>query len=122
MSLALACQTVSADTACSAAVAAEAPTWQSAVWVQTVVWVLYVLHDPVGGLRSAVQILVFSVRRMLWIARCAVLCCVCATSGVVRSTKMTRTIVVRRDYLHYIKKYARCAADALLCGRELGCV
>jgi len=27
--------------------------------------------------------------------------------GVVRSTKMTRTIVVRRDYLHYIKKYAR---------------
>lgn len=31
---------------------------------------------------------------------------VCA--GVVKSTKMTRTIVVRRDYLHYIKKYARC--------------
>ena len=28
--------------------------------------------------------------------------------GVVRSTKMNRTIVVRRDYLHYIKKYARC--------------
>eukprot|EP00197_Chlamydomonas_leiostraca_P003590 CAMPEP_0202859518 /NCGR_PEP_ID=MMETSP1391-20130828/1588_1 /ASSEMBLY_ACC=CAM_ASM_000867 /TAXON_ID=1034604 /ORGANISM="Chlamydomonas leiostraca, Strain SAG 11-49" /LENGTH=156 /DNA_ID=CAMNT_0049538553 /DNA_START=52 /DNA_END=522 /DNA_ORIENTATION=+ len=28
-------------------------------------------------------------------------------TGVVRSTKMTRTIVVRRDYLHYIKKYAR---------------
>jgi small subunit ribosomal protein S11e len=27
---------------------------------------------------------------------------------VVKSTKMTRTIVVRRDYLHYIKKYARC--------------
>jgi hypothetical protein len=29
-------------------------------------------------------------------------------AGVVKSTKMTRTIVVRRDYLHYIKKYARC--------------
>ncbi|GFH25508.1 40S ribosomal protein S11, partial [Haematococcus lacustris] len=28
-------------------------------------------------------------------------------SGVVKSTKMTRTIVVRRDYLHYVKKYAR---------------
>jgi hypothetical protein len=27
--------------------------------------------------------------------------------GVVKSTKMNRTIVVRRDYLHYIKKYAR---------------
>jgi hypothetical protein len=38
-----------------------------------------------------------------------VLCCmfVCAPPGIVRSTKMTRTIVVRRDYLHYIKKYAR---------------
>jgi small subunit ribosomal protein S11e len=27
--------------------------------------------------------------------------------GVVKSTKMTRTIVVRRDYLHYVPKYAR---------------
>ena len=27
--------------------------------------------------------------------------------GVVTSTKMKRTIVVRRDYLHYIKKYNR---------------
>ena len=27
--------------------------------------------------------------------------------GVVISTKMTRTIVIRRDYLHYIKKYNR---------------
>lgn len=28
----------------------------------------------------------------------------------VKSTKMNRTIVVRRDYLHYIKKYqVRCA-------------
>eukprot|EP00877_Chromochloris_zofingiensis_P012080 jgi/Chrzof1/7125/Cz02g12020.t1 len=30
-----------------------------------------------------------------------------AIEGTVRSTKMNRTIVVRRDYLHYIKKYAR---------------
>ncbi|GLI58731.1 hypothetical protein VaNZ11_000485 [Volvox africanus] len=28
-------------------------------------------------------------------------------SGVVKSTKMNRTIIVRRDYLHYIKKYGR---------------
>lgn len=28
-------------------------------------------------------------------------------TGVVRSAKMQRTIVVRRDYLHYVKKYAR---------------
>ena len=28
-------------------------------------------------------------------------------TGVVRSTKMNRTLVVRRDYLHYVKKYAR---------------
>mmetsp|Transcript_42575 Transcript_42575/g.30744 ORF Transcript_42575/g.30744 Transcript_42575/m.30744 type:complete len:137 (+) Transcript_42575:174-584(+) len=27
--------------------------------------------------------------------------------GVVVSTKMNRTIVIRRDYLHYIKKYNR---------------
>lgn len=27
--------------------------------------------------------------------------------GVVISTKMARTIVIRRDYLHYIKKYNR---------------
>ena len=27
--------------------------------------------------------------------------------GVVVSTKMKRTIVIRRDYLHYIKKYNR---------------
>ena len=30
-----------------------------------------------------------------------------AIRGVVLSTKMTRTIVIRRDYLHYIKKYNR---------------
>lgn len=36
----------------------------------------------------------------------------CTTTGVVKSTKMNRTIVVRRDYLHYIKKYARCVAHA----------
>lgn len=28
-------------------------------------------------------------------------------TGIVKSTKMHRTIVVRRDYLHYIKKYQR---------------
>lgn len=28
-------------------------------------------------------------------------------SGVVIKTKMTRTIVIRRDYLHYIRKYNR---------------
>lgn len=27
--------------------------------------------------------------------------------GIVRSTKMKRTIIVRRDYLHYISKYRR---------------
>merc|ERR1719325_225435 len=27
--------------------------------------------------------------------------------GVVISTKMNRTLVIRRDYLHYIKKYNR---------------
>lgn len=28
-------------------------------------------------------------------------------SGTVVSTKMERTIIVRRDYLHYVKKYNR---------------
>merc|ERR1711990_814208 len=28
-------------------------------------------------------------------------------SGVVKSTKMKRTIIIRMDYLHYIKKYQR---------------
>ncbi|KXS14302.1 ribosomal protein S11-like protein [Gonapodya prolifera JEL478] len=28
-------------------------------------------------------------------------------TGVVRSTKMKRTIIIRRDYLHYIAKYNR---------------
>merc|ERR1711972_1265605 len=28
-------------------------------------------------------------------------------SGVVHSTKMKRTIIIRRDYLHYIVKYQR---------------
>lgn len=28
-------------------------------------------------------------------------------TGVVRSTKMQRTIIIRRDYLHYINKYNR---------------
>lgn len=30
-------------------------------------------------------------------------------AGVVKSTKMNRTIIVRRDYLHFVKKYGRCA-------------
>lgn len=28
-------------------------------------------------------------------------------SGVVRSSKMKRTIVIRRDYLHFVRKYQR---------------
>lgn len=28
-------------------------------------------------------------------------------TGIVKSTKMNRTVSVRRDYLHYIKKYNR---------------
>jgi len=28
-------------------------------------------------------------------------------TGIVKSKKMKRTIVIRRDYLHYIKKYKR---------------
>jgi Ribosomal_S17 N-terminal len=30
-------------------------------------------------------------------------------SGTVKSTKMNRTLIVRRNYLHFIKKYQRCA-------------
>lgn len=49
-------------------------------------------------------------------ASCRVRCCECTTcdvhrtpldTGIVKSTKMHRTIIVRRDYLHYIKKYQR---------------
>ena len=29
-------------------------------------------------------------------------------SGTVKSTKMNRTLIVRRNYLHFIKKYQRC--------------
>lgn len=29
-------------------------------------------------------------------------------TGKVVSTKMTRTIIIRRDYLHYIPKYSTC--------------
>mmetsp|Transcript_39904 Transcript_39904/g.55476 ORF Transcript_39904/g.55476 Transcript_39904/m.55476 type:complete len:158 (+) Transcript_39904:57-530(+) len=28
-------------------------------------------------------------------------------SGIVRSTKMKRTLVIRRDYLHFVRKYQR---------------
>merc|ERR1719156_477857 len=31
----------------------------------------------------------------------------CPLTGVVHSTKMNRTIILRRDYLHFIKKYQR---------------
>ncbi len=31
----------------------------------------------------------------------------CASTGVVTKMKMQRTIVIRRDYLHYIRKYNR---------------
>jgi hypothetical protein len=34
-------------------------------------------------------------------------CCHVYGAGVVKSTKMNRTITIRRDYLHYIKKYGR---------------
>ena len=30
-------------------------------------------------------------------------------SGIVKSTKMNKTIIVRRNYVHFIKKYARYA-------------
>lgn len=33
-------------------------------------------------------------------------------AGVIKSSKMVRTIIVRRDYLHYIPKYARCVASS----------
>jgi hypothetical protein len=32
-------------------------------------------------------------------------------TGKVVSTKMTRTIIIRRDYLHYIAKYSGCSCD-----------
>lgn len=32
-------------------------------------------------------------------------------TGKVVSTKMTRTIVIRRDYLHYVPKYSACYRD-----------
>lgn len=30
-----------------------------------------------------------------------------AATGIVKSTKMHRTIIVRRNYAHYIRKYGR---------------
>ena len=33
----------------------------------------------------------------------------CLHAGIVKSTKMTRTIIVRRNYAHFIKKYSRSA-------------
>lgn len=34
-------------------------------------------------------------------------------TGRVVSTKMTRTIIIRRDYLHYIPKYSACGCITL---------
>ena len=35
-------------------------------------------------------------------------------TGRVVSTKMTRTIIIRRDYLHYVPKYSAC--DCIIMG------
>lgn len=35
-------------------------------------------------------------------------------TGKVVSTKMTRTIIIRRDYLHYIPKYSAHGSRSLL--------
>lgn len=53
--------------------------------------------------------------RVLALRRVLLLCCCCRArvaarrcwSGVVRTHKMKRTIVIRRDYLHFIRKYQR---------------
>ena len=37
-------------------------------------------------------------------------------AGTVKSTKMTRTIIVRRNYFHFIPKYQRCGGQLLVCG------
>lgn len=34
--------------------------------------------------------------------------------GIVVSTKMTRTLIIRRDYLHWISKYKRCVPRACM--------
>ena len=36
-------------------------------------------------------------------------------AGTVKSTKMKNTIIVRRNYFHFIKKYQRCGTSLLLC-------
>lgn len=40
-------------------------------------------------------------------------------TGTVKSTKMNKTLIVRRNYLHFIKKYQRCARPCRLVPR--GC-
>jgi hypothetical protein len=41
-------------------------------------------------------------------------------TGTVRSAKMKRTIIIRRDYMHYIKKYQRCVSrPRAACSRSL---
>jgi Ribosomal protein S17 len=34
-------------------------------------------------------------------------------AGIVKSTKMNRTIIVRRNYFHFIPKYQRCVVPRL---------
>lgn len=33
-------------------------------------------------------------------------------TGKVVSTKMTRTVIIRREYLHFVPKYSRCASTS----------
>ena len=35
-------------------------------------------------------------------------------NGVILKMKMKRTIVIRRDYLHFVKKYSRCVIKRIL--------
>lgn len=43
--------------------------------------------------------------------------------GIVVSTKMTRTLIIRRDYLHWVSKYKRCVRlkfDEVMVGFAVG--
>ena len=39
--------------------------------------------------------------------------------GVVISTKMQRTLVIRRDYLRYVRKYRRCVSRVVSCAAHV---
>ena len=41
-------------------------------------------------------------------------------NGVIQKMKMKRTIVIRRDYLHFVKKYSRCVIKHILFTWQLG--